>query len=141
MKKFLMSVVLAGVTAFSAFTAVAADGAKVVLQLSDNDPGKQTLVLNVANNLQSSYGVGNATIEIVAFGPGLDLLLKDNSNGDRIQQLAMNGVRFSACGNTMKGIAKKTGKEPELNPNAVKVAVGVGRIVELSGQGYTIVRP
>ena len=39
---------------------------KVVLQISDNDPSKQTLVLNVANNLIKHYGPESVDIEIVA---------------------------------------------------------------------------
>ena len=47
---------------------------KVVLQISDADPTKQTLVLNVANNLMKAYGSPDKVdVEIVAFGPGLRL--------------------------------------------------------------------
>ena len=42
---------------------------KVVLQISDNDPFKQTLVLNVANNITKAYGIDNVDIQVVAFGP------------------------------------------------------------------------
>ena len=61
---------------------------KVVLQISDNDPFKQTLVLNVANNLVKHYGPDQVDVEIVAFGPGLRLLFAENTNKDRIQSLA-----------------------------------------------------
>ena len=53
---------------------------KVVLQISDNNPFKQTLVLNVANNLIKHYGPDKVDIEIVAFGPGLRLLFEENVN-------------------------------------------------------------
>ena len=48
---------------------------KVVLQLSDGDPKKQALVLSVANNLLRAYDPDKIAIEVVAFGPGIDLLL------------------------------------------------------------------
>ncbi len=41
---------------------------KFVLQISDMDPFKQTLVLNVANNILKAYGTDQVDIEIVAFG-------------------------------------------------------------------------
>lgn len=44
---------------------------KIVLQISDADPSKQTLVLNVANNLIKHYGQDKVDVEIVAFGPRL----------------------------------------------------------------------
>jgi intracellular sulfur oxidation DsrE/DsrF family protein len=123
-------------------TAGAADKEKkIVLQISDGGDDKQTLVLNVANNLQTHYGVDNAKIEIVAFGPGLRLLFKDNTNKDRIASLAQTGVQFSACQNTVKQMAKQLGRTPELNKTAVPVTAGIARIVELSEQGYLLVRP
>ena len=113
----------------------------VVLQISDGDPFKQTLVLNVANNLIKHYGVDKINIEIVAFGPGLRLLFADNVNGDRIQGLKVSGVRFSACNNTIRNMTKKLGKEPDLNSLAVHVSSGVARIIELEQAGYMLIKP
>jgi ABC-type proline/glycine betaine transport system substrate-binding protein len=49
---------------------------KFVLQISDMDPSKQTLVLNVASNILKAYGQDQVDVEIVAFGPGLRLLFE-----------------------------------------------------------------
>ena len=115
---------------------------KVVLQISDPDPFKQTLVLNVASNLIKHYGPDVVDIEIVAFGPGLRLLLADNENVGRISGLAQDGgVRFAACGNTLKKVSANLGHTPELNSNATLVSAGVVRILELTSQGYTLVKP
>ena len=114
---------------------------KVVLQISDDSPDKQTLVLNVANNLQQFYGLDGVKLEIVAFGPGLKLLFKDNANTSRVDSLVKTGVRFSACENTVKGMTKSLGHAPELNSKAVPVTAGISRILELTEQGYTLVRP
>lgn len=114
---------------------------KVVLQISDGSAEKQTLVLNVANNLQQHYGAGKVKIEIVAFGPGLRLLFKDNVNKDRIGGLVGHGVQFSACENTVKGMTRLLGHPPAINDRAVSVPAGIARIMELTEQGYTLVRP
>jgi len=114
---------------------------KVVLQISDNDPFKQTLVLNVANNLVKHYGPDQVDVEIVAFGPGLRLLFAENANKDRIQSLADNGVRFAACGNTVRNMSKILGEEPVLNKNATTVSAGVVRILDLEKQGYKLIKP
>jgi len=113
----------------------------VVLQISDPDPSKQTIVLNVAGNLLKHYGPDKIDVEIVAFGPGLRLLFKDNSNTPRISGLSENGVRFSACDNTLTRVTKLLGSEPELNSNADHVAAGVVRIMDLIGEGYTLIKP
>ena len=114
---------------------------KVVLQISDPNPFKQTLVLNVANNIIKHYGADKVDVEIVAFGPGLRLLLEDNSNSGRIQGLADNGVRFAACNNTIKAFTRNLGGEPALNANSTRVDAGVVRIIDLTAQGYTLVKP
>ena len=115
---------------------------KVVLQISDADPTKQTLVLNVANNLMKAYGgPDKVDVEIVAFGPGLRLMFDDNGNKGRISGLTDNGVRFAACGNTIKKMTKVLGKEPAMNNQASVVPGGVARILELVDQGYTLVKP
>jgi len=114
---------------------------RVVLQISDPNPFKQTLVLNVATNLIKHYGPDMVDVEIVAFGPGLRLLFEDNANEGRISGLAGNGVRFSACENTIKGMSKKLGYPPELNTHSTPVGAGVVRIIDLIGEGYTLVKP
>jgi len=114
---------------------------KIVLQISDPNPFKQTLVLNVANNLVKHYGPDKVDIEIVAFGPGLRLLMAGNSNQSRMNGLSDSGVRFAACKNTIAGFTKKLGHTPELVPQATPVSAGVVRILELTGQGYSLVKP
>ncbi|HEB59594.1 MAG TPA: hypothetical protein ENJ01_10250 [Gammaproteobacteria bacterium] len=115
---------------------------KIVLQISDPNPFKQTLVLNVASNLIKAYGQDQVAVEIVAFGPGLRLLFAENANAGRIKALAGAGVKFAACGNTIKKMtALRDGEAPHMNPNAVRVGAGVVRILELIDQGYVLVKP
>lgn len=112
----------------------------VVLQISD--ASRQTLVMNVANNLIKHYGQDNVDVEIVAFGPGLKMLFANNEiSVPRIDSLQSSGVKFSACQNTMAAIKRKTGKEPKINKHATHVAAGVVRIMDLVDKGYTLIKP
>lgn len=113
----------------------------IILQISDNDPSKQTLVLNVANNLLKAYGPDKVDIEIVAFGPGLRLLFAENVNTGRIASLSDSGVRFAGCMNTFAKVTELLGHEPELNPHTLRVSAGVVRILELTKAGYTLIKP
>ena len=54
-----------------------------MLQLSESDPKKAGLVISVANNLMKFYDPDKIAIEIVAFGPGIDLLKPDNPDRAR----------------------------------------------------------
>lgn len=125
--------------AFS-FTSHAAEK-KVVLQISDDAPEKQALVLNVANNLVKHYGQDGVKVEVVAFGPGLKLLFADNANHNRVQSLSATGVNFNACQNTVAGMTKVLGYAPTLAVESKPVPAGIARIVDLTAQGYTLVRP
>lgn len=114
---------------------------KVVLQLSDGDARKQALVLSVANNLLKAYDPDKIAIEVVAFGPGIDLLLSGSERRKQVDGLIAQGVRFDICLNTVDTIERETGKRPEFIPAATPVQVGVGQILFLSENGYTVVRP
>lgn len=113
----------------------------IVLQLSDGDPNKQALVLSVANNLLKAYGPDKIAIEVVAFGPGIDLLLAGSQRRKQVESLIAQGVRFDICLNTVDTIARETGKRPEFIEAATPVQVGVGQILFLTENGYTLVRP
>jgi uncharacterized protein len=114
---------------------------RIVLQLSDNDPKKQGLVISVAYNLLKLYDPDKVAIEVVAFGPGIDLLFPDNPNRKLIESLIAQGVRFDICLNTVDTIERDTGKRPQYIPAATPVQVGVGQILSLTENGYTLVRP
>ena len=114
---------------------------RLVLQLSDNDARKQSLVVSVAYNLLKLYGPDKVAIEVVAFGPGIDLLNPDNPSRKRVESLVAQGVRFDVCLNTVDTIERETGKRPEFIAAATPVPVGVGQILALTENGYTLVRP
>ena len=143
--KFILSVLMSGLLLVSFSAAAAEDRSmadtKIVLQISDPNPFKQTLVLNVANNLIKHYGQDQIDIEIVAFGPGLRLLMDGNANTGRINSLSSSGVKFSACGNTQKAMSKALGHPPKLHAKAVTVGAGIVRIIDLTNKGYKLVKP
>ena len=114
---------------------------KVVLQLSDGDPKKQALVLSVANNLLKFYDPDKVAIEVVAFGPGIDLLRTGSDHRRQVESLIAQGVRFDVCLNTVDTIERETGKRPEFLSVATPVQVGVAQILHLAENGYTLVKP
>ena len=114
---------------------------KIVLQLSESDPKKQALVLSVANNLLRAYDPDKIAVEVVAFGPGIDLLLSGSERRKQVESLIAQGVRFDICLNPVDTIERETGKRPEFIPAATPVQVGVGQILFLAENGYVVVRP
>jgi intracellular sulfur oxidation DsrE/DsrF family protein len=114
---------------------------KIVLQLSDNDARKQGLVISVANNLMKFFDPDKVAVEIVAFGPGIELLKPDNPNRKLVESLVAQGVRVDICLNTVDTIERDTGRRPEFIAAATPVQVGVAQILLLTENGYTLVRP
>jgi intracellular sulfur oxidation DsrE/DsrF family protein len=114
---------------------------RIVLQLSDNDPRKQGLVISVANNLMKFYDPDKVAVEIVTFGPGIDLLRPENPNRKAVESLVAQGARVDLCLNTVDTIEREAGKRPEFIAAATPVQVGVAQILFLTENGYTLVRP
>jgi uncharacterized protein len=113
----------------------------IVLQLSDADAKKQSLVISVANNLLKFYGPDKVAIEVVTFGPGIALSRADSPNRAYVDSLIAQGVQFDVCMNTVETIARETGQRPPLNPKVKPVEAGVAQILALTEKGYTLVRP
>ena len=119
---------------------------RVVIQISQNDPAVMTTALNNAENLVKFFADKGekVQVEFVAYGAGLAMMRADTSPvKDRLATLnqTMKNVTFSGCANTMANQSKAEGKEVTLLPEARVVPTGIGRIVELSEQGWTYVRP
>src|SRR6476659_7355090 len=101
MAALLLAAVVVVAPAFAQSNAAAQN--RVVMQVSDADPGKWNLALNNARNLQADLGAGNVAIEIVAYGPGIGMLKSDSVVGTRVGEALASGVRVEACENTMRG--------------------------------------
>ena len=135
------SLLLAGCASNAANTADSGVKHKVVIQVSTDDPRTQKIALNNAVNVQKDLGIDNVDIEIVAYGPGLSILAKKGKNAKRVSSLVLHSIIFSACGNTMKKVARKKGKAPVLVEGVKIVPAGVIRIMELQEKGYSYIRP
>lgn len=127
-------------------SAFAADAHRLALQISDNDPGKMTAVLNVAANVSKYYSAKGEEVEIqiIAFNAGMHMLREDTSPvKPRLKSFreGMPNVSFIACDNTLHSMTRNEGKEPVLVPKVQHVEAGVVRLIELAEKGWTIVRP
>lgn len=147
MKQALVTAALAGALAFGglagcasdAGTGAAGDGKhRVVIQVSDNDPAKWNLALNNAQNLQNALGKDNVQVEIVAYGPGLNMLKVDSKVAGRVSAALDKNVDIAACGTTMK---KMKVTNSDLIGGTRVVVGGVIEISERQQQGWTYIKP
>lgn len=111
---------------------------KAVFQVSDADPKKWSLVLNNVKNAQTDLGKENIAIEIVAYGPGIEMLKANAEVAKKVTEAVSSGVVVSACENTMRA-AQLSRKD--MNPQTSYVPSGVVQIIKLQKAGYSYVRP
>ncbi|ADE11927.1 DsrE family protein [Sideroxydans lithotrophicus] len=111
---------------------------KVVIQVSDSVPAKWNLALNNAKNVQDAIGKDKVDVEIVAYGPGIDMLKFESEVGSRIDKALADGVRIVACENTMKNM-KLT--KPDMLSSIGYVPAGVVEIIRKQHEGWAYIRP
>lgn len=111
---------------------------KVVLQVSDNDPVKWGLALNNAQNVQADLGADSVAMEIVVYGPGINMLKSESPVAQRIAGAMRTGVKVVACENTMR--AQKL-TNADMLPNIGYVPAGVVELIQKQQQGYAYIRP
>ena len=147
-RHFLTALVMAVGLIVSAAAPVAASGKghNVVLHVDENDKGRMNMVLNNASNINKYYQSKGekVDIEIVAYGPSLNMLIDGKSPvKERIASMgmAMENLQFSACGNTHANMSKKAGKKIALLSEAKMVPSGVVRLMELQEDGWSYIRP
>ncbi len=114
---------------------------RVVLQLSDNAPPKLHQVLNNARNLQTAFGAENISVVVVVFGPGIEMMREDSPEQDRVRSLAVQGVVFQVCQNTIDTWEADNKRKFPISTQASRVPSGVAQILTLSEHGYTNIRP
>ncbi|SFS95953.1 hypothetical protein SAMN04488040_2479 [Sulfitobacter marinus] len=143
MKRFALAAALA-----LAPLAALAEGVahKVAIHVDENDPQVMNMALNNASNLARYYESqgDTVTIELVTYGPGLNMLIADKSPvAQRVSamSLELDNISFSACANTMAGMKKKSGHDVALLPEANVVPSGVVRLIQLQEDGFAYIRP
>lgn len=128
-----------GVASARAQTAASEKKHRLVIQVTDNDPARWTMVLNNTRNAQVDMGgPEKIDIEIVAYGPGIYMLKKESPVGERIGELVRSGVQVVACENTMKGL--KLSKD-EMLTTVGYVPAGVTELMKKQEEGWAYLRP
>ncbi|HTY67337.1 MAG TPA: DsrE family protein [Alphaproteobacteria bacterium] len=121
---------------------------RIAIQVDQNDAAVMNLALNNASNVIEYYRSKgeDVQVEIVAYGPGLNMLREDTSPvKDRIRQIKdvsfPSDIKFAACNNTKEGMEKHEGHKITIVPQAQIVPSGVVELMELQENGWSYVRP
>ena len=111
---------------------------RVVFQVSDNDPARWKLALNNAHNVLADLGKENAQVEIVAYGPGLNMLKAESAVAGGLAGALDTNIGLIACENTMRN--NKVSRE-EMYSGISYVQAGVTHLMKRQAEGWAYIRP
>ncbi len=96
------------------------------------------LLAHVQNVRLAFANDGGVEVEVVFFGPGLNMLRKTNSdNAAILQRYSTEGVKLAACRNSMRDRNLTT---EDLFPFAVTVDSGVAELVRKQEAGWAYIK-
>ncbi|MEK6748051.1 MAG: DsrE family protein [Pseudomonadota bacterium] len=114
---------------------------KVVYQFNKSEADYHNSVLFSIGAMLRKY-TDDIAIVVVCIGPGLQILAKKptrpvaKETQERVSSLHQYGVKFVACGNTMRSL-KLTAED--LVPFAEIIDVGAAALMELQHKGYAYI--
>ena len=107
---------------------------QVVFQLTEPEGQAWDALVMHVTNMRNALSKDGVQVEVVFFGPGLNMLLKKNTAYEaRLKQLSDSGVTLAACQNAMKFLNVKT---EDLFPFAAQVDSGVAELVRKQKAGW-----
>ncbi|MNX83244.1 DsrE/DsrF-like family protein [compost metagenome] len=112
---------------------------RVVIDVSSGDAATWQRVLNHVENLQRQLGAERTFVEVVAYGPGLGMMLEESApDRARMEALARAQVVFAACQKSLQG----RGLAPDaLLPFVRVVPSGVAELVLMQEAGWSYLKP
>ena len=109
----------------------------VVFQMTE-EKGRAWEVLNPhVMSVRSALAKEGVEVEVVFYGPGLEMLLKKNTEfEERLKQLSDAGVKLAACQNAMR--ARKVTTE-DLFPFVSQVDSGIAELTRKQEAGWAYI--
>ncbi|MEJ5960882.1 DsrE family protein [Pedobacter immunditicola] len=111
------------------------DFQKVVIQLSSNDTLVHRSLLKQLNNIQKAFN--KVTIEVVAHGPGIELLSKQSPFINTIAVLHQRGIAFLVCQNTLN---EKKVSPQALVPLIKIIPSGLAHVITRQSEGWSYLK-
>lgn len=107
------------------------------MHLAEAGSERQSAVLRNVVNLRADLGP-EVPVELVAHGPGVELLTGESGLGAEVARAQALAVRFLACRNTLdsRGLDVE-----DLLPEVGTTASGVGHLARRQLEGWAYLRP
>ncbi len=109
---------------------------RIVFQVNEDGSRHWNTVLANIDNVREE--LGQVDIAVVAIGPGLGMLKADSLTANGVLDAMAAGVRFVACGNTMK--AQHLTRDDMID-GIDYARAGYVEVMRLQQQGWAYIRP
>jgi intracellular sulfur oxidation DsrE/DsrF family protein len=139
MKKTILFVAALALTlVFAAVSQTpAAPKHRVVFQLTEPQGPAWDMLIGHVQNMRAAFAKDGSEVEVVFFGPGLNMLLKKNTaQEEQLKKLVESGVTLAACQNAMRFYKVKT---EDLFPFASQVDSGVAELARKQEAGWAYI--
>lgn len=108
----------------------------IIFDFAHDEPQSVEDVLRHVGNLQANYPQG-CTIEVMAYGPGLTMLLQTSPARPQVSDLLASGITFLACQNTMRRLSIS---DDDLLLGITQASSGLGHIVDRQLEGWAYLK-
>lgn len=110
---------------------------RVLLEVNQNSLGTWKVAISNLQTMERVVGMDTAHAEVVAWGPGIHMLLKNSPVAQDIQSLSMYGIKFAACHQTMQAMHLT---KADLAPGVTVVPGAIAEIVKRHNEGWTEIK-
>jgi uncharacterized protein len=110
---------------------------RVLLEVNQNDPATWKVTISNLKTMEKVVGMDTAHAEVIAWGPGIHMLLKNSPVAQDIQSLSMYGIEFAACHQTMMAMHIS---KAQLASGVTVVPGAIAEIVKRHNQGWTEIK-
>lgn len=146
LKIVVLSLMLISPKVFSQETSTLYQPAKAVKEhykalyvISDSDANKiKSIIRNIENAMDDPRLKGKLSVELLAFGAGVEMYKKTNPYGTLLAELKKRGVTMVQCENTMR---EKHIEKSELFDFVNYTPSGNGEIILREYEGWAVVKP
>lgn len=110
---------------------------RIIFAITSGDKTDWEISMHNTGNLLKGFAPDPVEIEIVAFGPGINVLTADSSVRADLEALQKQGVHLAACHNSMKGNNLTLA---DMIPGTVEVPSGIVELVKKQEEGWSYVK-
>lgn len=110
---------------------------RVLLEVNQNSPATWAVTISNLRTMEKVVGMNTAHAEVIAWGPGIHMLLKHSPVAQDIQSLSMYGIEFAACHQTMMAMHIK---KSQLASGVTVVPGAIAEIIRRHNQGWTEIK-